>query len=754
MGMRAARLMVRASVIAVAAAAVLAPAGAASARPAGLGSFAGPAVAPQATDSAPASVPARLSVPASAPAPANRLPPGQELLSGVSCPTKSLCMVVGSSEASADSPVSQIWNGQAWRVLPVPQRQTDSALAAVSCPSATRCVAVGSNQGTGLPFGDAWNGKTWRTLPAVPVSGISTLTGVSCVSATDCIAVGSNRAGSSAAAALAEFWNGKTWRRLASAAPAGTAASELAAISCIPTATSCLAVGHFLASAGSSQADLAESWNGSTWTRLSAPAGSADLDGVSCPTVGTCVVVGRGPFAAVRTAGAWTTLATPSPGGTQAELTGVSCTSASNCVAVGEYPASVGGGDLPFAETWTGGPAWRLRTVPHPVSELPGLTAVSCPGPARCLAAGGFPQISEPGLVSVAASWNGRAWRVFRAQRMDTLPSVSCVRASRCLAVGSYLNGADRVQTLAQAWNGKTWRLASPAHLLGAFTSVSCAGPSFCMATGTTYLGSPLAQAWNGIRWRSLSSPGVTTQLSCVSSVFCLAVSFETTAQTWNGTRWRVVPPVLVPVGNTTRDITGVSCTRPSYCMAVGGYSLDPHGAIERTLADVWNGATWQQLRTPQPGNDRSFNGVSCVLRSGCMAVGNDAVTLKPFGHNLAARWNGRAWRVFELPGGFGSGTAPIDGLSGPVAVSCPGPSSCMAEGSYGDLVQPFIHDLTVAWNGRAWRLTKNAEPGGSLADVSCPRAGFCAAVGGVGAGTLAERWNGKNWQLQKSANP
>jgi hypothetical protein len=58
----------------------------------------------------------------------------------------------------------------------------------------------------------------------------------------------------------------------------------------------------------------------------------------------------------------------------------------------------------------------------------------------------------------------------------------------------------------------------------------------------------------------------------------------QATAQEWNGTAWRLLTAGS-PAGND--QLTGVSCTGPSACMAVG---VTWEGAVESTLAERWNG--------------------------------------------------------------------------------------------------------------------------------------------------------------------
>jgi hypothetical protein len=293
---------------------------------------------------------------------------------------------------------------------------------------------------------------------------------------------------------------------------------------------------------------------------------------------------------------------------------------------------------------------------------------------------------------------------------------------------------------------------------VGGLTDVACPpGRIFCLAIGENLAGAPVSASWDGTRWVTRVMPAVLSHLSCASPAFCLAVSGDPVRDErangiWNGSRWRTAPPVVIPRGATTLEVTGVSCTRPAYCMAVGAYTLDRLKEVSHTLAEVWDGRGWHQLRSPRPGKESSFNAVSCVAGSGCMAVGNSEPA-SGGGSNMAARWRDGAWRVFSLPGGAGYGSEPIYLDSGPAAISCASLAHCMAAGSYLSAGGLGVN-LAVAWNGTAWRLTRIPGPRGGLAGVSCPRPGWCAAVGGARRRTLAEAWNGRNWQRRPSANP
>jgi hypothetical protein len=93
-------------------------------------------------------------------------PPVQGTLSSVSCTATTACVAVGSYVNDGDTvALAERWNGTAWtnQATPNPAGGTEIALNGVSCPSATKCLAVGSYEGAHgiLPLAERWNGSKW-----------------------------------------------------------------------------------------------------------------------------------------------------------------------------------------------------------------------------------------------------------------------------------------------------------------------------------------------------------------------------------------------------------------------------------------------------------------------------------------------------------------------------------------------------------------------------------------------------------------
>lgn len=379
-------------------------------------------------------------------------------LSSVSCVATGWCAAVGRyTPSNRGEPVAlaERWNGRNWMVASAqnPRRAWSSSLAAVSCTSSRACVAVGDysfGKGCGsyasVPcsahaIAEVWNGESWKLMP-VPLSALASqggsLSGVSCATARFCVAVGGYEYGSGCTnyygqgpcnrRTIIERWNGKRWRDLPT--PAGIGA--LSAVSC-SSSRACIAVGGpncFAMGGGSvcsgSGGAPAERWNGRGWSLEAVPGGiTTALNGVSCVSARSCTAVGnyappsapdgppggRVPLDEQWNGATWTveqtTFRPPSSVAPQAYLDGVSCSSPRLCFAVGHDQES----GTTLAERWDGA-TWTVQPSPNPPNtETNALSSVSCTSAVRCIAVG----ISTyPDIASLAEAWNGTQWRIQR----------------------------------------------------------------------------------------------------------------------------------------------------------------------------------------------------------------------------------------------------------------------------------------------------------------------------------------------------
>ena len=147
-------------------------------------------------------------------------------------------------------------------------------------------------------------------------------------------------------------------------------------------------------------------------------------------------------------------------------------------------------------------------------------------------------------------------------------------------------------------------------------------------------------------------------------------------------------------------SLSGVSCPRPSFCMAVGQRADGAHGA----LAELWNGKRWRVLATPTVtgphGGSNLFN-VSCVSAARCLALGQKNTASSSLSVSFVEVWNGLRWRVMDL-------RVPRDAqLAG---ISC-GRRTCMIVGEY--LTSAGSYPLAMQLRGTRLRLLKPRVPRG-----------------------------------------
>jgi hypothetical protein len=310
---------------------------------------------------------------------------------------------------------------------------------------------------------------------------------------------------------------------------------------------------------------------------------------------------------------------------------------------------------------------------------------------------------------------------------------------------------------------GPTWTVAKSANVTlsgGTIESVSCSTPTACTGVGTNLNTSgiyvTLAERWDGASWQRQATPnppGNTTSsvapnllgVSCPAATFCAAVGEyqsgfiqASMAETWNGQQW-TMQPFPVPADSSGAELTGVSCTSPTFCEAVGGY-FDGDVGDNVTLAAVWNGTSWSLQSTPAAPefNFEQFNAVSCASTAFCVAwaSGNGA---NP-GVTMAEQWDGSSWQLQTAP----SDSASVN------SVSCASKSFCKAVGL----------GTAYAWDGSAWTAQTLPAPAstGNLGGVSCTSKKFCEATGEYNTGgkdvTVAAEWNGSAWAVQTTPNP
>jgi len=298
-----------------------------------------------------------------------------------------------------------------------------------------------------------------------------------------------------------------------------------------------------------------------------------------------------------------------------AELNAVSCTSSSFCEAVGNYTNS-SGVTQNLIETWNGA-SWAIATSPDNGSGDNYLLAVSCTSSNSCETVGYY-ATSSGHTRNLIEIWNGTSWAVATSPDKGLSPElngVSCTTLTFCEAVGSYTDSSGVTQNLIETWYGTSWTIATSPDkgtLDNSLSWVSCKKQSFCETVG------------------NYTNPSVEPR---------------NLIETWNGTSWAVSKSPNEK--DTLADfLSGVSCTRLSFCEAVGTYETDSQ--VGQNVIEVWNGTSWAITTSPQKGPN-TLSAVSCTNSSFCEAVGffenSSEVT-----QSLIEVWNGTSWQIQPSP--------------------------------------------------------------------------------------------------------
>jgi len=230
---------------------------------------------------------------------------------------------------------------------------------------------------------------------------------------------------------------------------------------------------------------------------------------------------------------------------------------------------------------------------------------------------------------------------------MNWLEGVSCISKDEYIAVGG-AGPARNVEEQPYAVIGKDGvftKLALPQPpntVVASLRAISCTSTAFCMAVGTDWKSGgeirPWTATWNGSVWALKQTTrvedsgenevGTLSGVSCTSPTFCVAVGrhhWRQIIEEWNGTSWSLMTsPALVDAASGA--LRSVSCVAPTDCKATGyGYSeVAEANEPSVALVETWNGTAWAEEVTTRE-NERVFSeldSVSCVNIQTCVTAG------------------------------------------------------------------------------------------------------------------------------------
>jgi hypothetical protein len=367
-----------------------------------------------------------------------------------------------------------------------------------------------------VPFGPAGLYGRARPLAGSPPSTF--LSGVAAISSGDIWAVGS-----SGSTPVAEHWDGSAWSQVTAPAPAGAGTSTLNAVSAV-SANDVWAVGTDFSTAGP-QLTLIEHWDGSTWSVVPSPNLGSDIN----------------------------------------QLNGIAAISADDVWAVGN--TLVGGVIETQIEHWNGS-TWSV--VPSPnvpgvnANQLNQLTVVS----ARNIWAVGYWAVLDQQYATLAEHWNGTSWTIVKTPASASVnydlqgAAPHSLSARDIWAVGSiYDNTAQTFRSLAEHWNGKSWKRVQIPSQPGSPESV-------LFNAAELDSNDVWADGWYEV-------PGGDE---------------APLMEHWDGTNWRRVKTPQIP-NVPYYDLFSLAGVAADDIWAVGAFT--PDGSVWFPLYEHWNGAAW-----------------------------------------------------------------------------------------------------------------------------------------------------------------
>jgi len=188
-------------------------------------------------------------------------------------------------------------------------------------------------------------------------------------------------------------------------------------------------------------------------------------------------------------------------------------------------------------------------------------------------------------------------------------------------------------------------------------------------------------------------------------------------------------------------DLEAVTCPSDGSCEAVGSYQDSAGNSQTMVLAKPPSGPWGQATEIASPPNaaanpDALMTGIACSAPGSCVAVGNYSVSATQFAAMGAVEVRG-AWHQatqIALPRGAISST-----FTAITSISCPATGQCIGVGQYPVSATQSRAMAVTESNGRFGRAVPiTAVPRGSsarsstyLLGVSCQPSGLCLAVGG-----------------------
>jgi hypothetical protein len=271
----------------------------------------------------------------------------------------------------------------------------------------------------------------------------------------------------------------------------------------------------------------------------------------------------------------------------------------------------------------------------------------------------------------------------------SNLTGVACPSAYTCWAVdeaGNILTSTTKGQFSTEA--------TGPS---GGLNDIQCPTTTFCAA-----IGGDNVMVFTGGTWSDPINPDSGNDLqdiSCPLATFCLGVDQNGNSVEFTGspTNWKVTP---IAPGQDDGSWSSVSCTSPSFCVAVG----NSEGVA------IYNGSSWTISNGPNESTSdggsetASLGEIDCATASFCVAAD---------GSGNVYTYNGSTW----------SGATAVPGTStneSSLVISCPASGRCVAANGSGGVSM---------LNGGTWSPVVQVDGDNQIVSLSCSSPTACTAV-------------------------
>jgi len=391
----------------------------------------------------------------------------------------------------------------------------------------------------------------------------------------------------------------------------------------------------------------------------------------------------------------------------------------------------------------------------------------AAPGPAGALGGAGLDQheataVQPPASTLVVAS--------------SGLSSIACTARGACIAGGNYQAAGRQIEPMVATQFHGRWSRGAPIALpAGAaaqpyaqVNGIACRSAGNCVAVGDFEYGRSrnlqgfIATESHG-RWARAFTPRLPANadspvsaelqaVACTRDGSCTAVgSYQDSsgnAQTMMLAKppagpWRQATEIASPpnaAANPDAYMTGISCSAPGTCVAVGNYSVSPNqfeamGAVESR--GTWHRAT--EIATPRGAIASTFTAItsiSCLAAGPCLGAGQYAVSATQSRAMVVTESKGRFGRALAITAvPPGASAHPSSYLLG---ISCRPSGACFAVGGGRNSAGHSVAMYLVRSGGR-WRAAFLTPPDGAtsgqqqlsaLSAVSCTGKADCSAVG------------------------